>query len=263
MNGDPHAPIDAHVYVASFNTAAATELCIRSARRLAGMPFRLTVGDGGSSDGSVAMLERMAAEGRCEIELVTGGRRHSEWLDHWFAQCGERYCVFSDSDVEYLGKDWLARMVRTARERDAALVATRIQAREGVAYRHPTTGATRTLASRPEPWLMLIDVTQTRGRVDATFGYEDRLRDDGTKTAFDIGAAFFHALDDAGLRWVEMPADFAKAYRHFGGLSWQRATGTGIPLRRRAKQLAKILYVRARLARVRVLDRVRPVRSVS
>ncbi len=246
------------VHVASHNTTTATELCVRSMRRLAGVPFALTVGDGGSHDGSVAMLQRFASDGVLDLEVVEGGRTHAQWLDHWYASCDERYCVFSDSDVEYLRHDWLDEMITTAVTRDAALVTTRIQARDGVEYRHPTTGARRILAPRPEPWLLLIDTQRTRGHVRAGFGYEDRLREDGTKIGYDIGAAFFHDLDTAGLAWVEMPPSFAKAYRHYGGLSWQRAFGKGIPVRRRIKQLAKRAHVRMRLQRARIIDRRTP-----
>jgi hypothetical protein len=240
----------ARVHVASYNTAAATELCILSARRLAGIPFALTVGDGGSTDSSVPMLRRLEAKGLVDVEVAEGGRTHAEWLDCWYANCAERYCVFSDSDVEYLGDGWLAEMVATAERTGAALVATRIQARDGVPYVHPTTGAVRTLAARPEPWLVLIDTEQARPRVSTSFRYADRVQPDGTKVAYDVAAEFFAALEGADLKWVEMPPAFASAYRHFGGLSWQQA---GMPLRRRAKQIAKRTYVRLRLTRARLL----------
>lgn len=240
------------VHVASYNTAAATELCVRSARRLAGMPFALTVGDCGSADGSLPMLRRFAERGALDLEVAEGGRAHAAWLDLWYATCTERFCVFSDSDVEYLAEGWLADMVQTAERTGAALVATRIQARDGVAYRHPTTGAERTLARRPEPWLLLLDLAQTRPRVATSFKYVDRPGADGTKIAYDTAAAFFEDVDRAGLAWTEMPASYAAAYHHFGSLSW--LGGRDVPLRRRAKQLAKRAYVRARLVRARLLD---------
>jgi hypothetical protein len=146
-------------------------------------------------------------------------------------------------------------MVSQAKQHDAALVATRIQARDGVEYRHPATGARRILAPRPEPWLMLIDTEQTRGRVHASFAYQDRVRDGGVKVAYDTAAAFFDELDSLGLRWVEMPESFGRAYRHFGGLSWNRASDRRVALRTRARQLAKRSYVWGRLLRSRVLDR--------
>jgi hypothetical protein len=210
----------------------------------------MTVGDGGSTDGSVAMLRRLAAQGLIDLDVAEGGRTHAEWLDQWYTTCTERYCVFSDSDVEYRAANWLADMLAAAESSGAALVATRIQARDGVAYEHPTTGAKRTLAPRPEPWLVLIDVEQTRPHVTASFRYADRLQPDGTKVAYDVAAAFFDEFERAGLQCVEMPPSFASAYRHFGGLSWQQR---GMPLRRRLKQIAKRSYVRMRLERARLL----------
>jgi hypothetical protein len=45
--------VEVRVHVATINTAAVTELCIRTMRHTAGYPFDLVVGDGGSTDGSL------------------------------------------------------------------------------------------------------------------------------------------------------------------------------------------------------------------
>ena len=232
-------------HLASYNTANATELCVRTLIGQAGYHVRVTVGDCGSDDGSQAMLERFAAADVIDLEVAPNGRAHPEWLDRWFAACDTKYAVISDSDVEYLRAGWLRDMVATAERERAALVATRIQAVGGVAYQHPVTGAKRTLAARPEPWLMLIDVEQVRPRISTSFAYRDEVQPDGSKVAFDTAAAWFRDLDAAGLRWVEMPADFARAYRHYGSLSWQK--GKAMPWKRRLKQLTKRAWVWERL----------------
>lgn len=247
-NGTAASTDGVRVCFASLNTAAVSELCIRSMHGLAGHPFRLTVGDCGSDDGSIEMFETFAARGLLDLEVAPDGRRHGEWIDHWFATTPERYLVVCDSDVEYLRAGWLHAMVTTAQATGAALVATRIQARDGVPYTHPGTGATATLAARPEPWLMLLDLAATRGVVTTSFLYEEVERADGTKVAYDVAAAFFRDLELAGLPHTEMPAAFAGAYRHYSGLTWQRR---GIPWKRRLKQGAKAAWVRVRLARAR------------
>jgi GT2 family glycosyltransferase len=63
---------DITVHVASWNTASATELCLRTMRRHAGHPFALVVGDGGSTDGSLAMLRDFAQRGWLELEVRAG-----------------------------------------------------------------------------------------------------------------------------------------------------------------------------------------------
>src|ERR1700737_3559135 len=70
-----------HVYVASYNTVEATELCIRSMREYAGYPFQLTVGESGSQDGSLTMLMRLKERGWLSLELATQRRIPSEWLE--------------------------------------------------------------------------------------------------------------------------------------------------------------------------------------
>lgn len=238
-----------HAHVASLNTAAATELCLRSLIALAGCPVRVTVGDCGSTDGSLEMLEVLARAGHITLEVAPGGRAHAAWLDGWLAACDTRWCLFCDSDVEFLRDGWLRAMVAAGEDAGAALVATRIQARGGVPFRHPVTGAMRTLAPRPEPWLMLIDADAVRARIPTSFAYVDEVQPDGTKVAFDTAAAFYRDVVAGGLTVIEMPAGFRHAYHHFGSLSWQR--GRGLPLRRVAKQAAKRLWVRLRVARAR------------
>jgi glycosyltransferase involved in cell wall biosynthesis len=250
------AAVDVRVHFASFNTAAVTELCVRTMHRQAGLPFELVVGDCGSTDGSLELLRRFERDGWLTLEVAPGGRPHAAWLDDWFARCDRRYAVFCDSDVEFLRSGWLDRMVAAARRDDAALVATRVQARDGQPYRHPVTGAARTLAPRPEPWLMLIDVTKTRGVVQTGFGYRDEVSPAGDgKIAYDTAAAFFRALQDAGLRYVEMPPDFSRFYHHYGGMTWVRASDARLPIARRLRQRAKELRIRLALARARLLAR--------
>ncbi|MFM7270460.1 MAG: glycosyltransferase [Actinomycetes bacterium] len=250
------------VHVASLNTRRVTELCIRSLREHAGTDFHLVVGDCGSTDGSLEMLELMQADGWLHLEVAPEGRRHPEWLDQWVAACPTRYLVFSDSDVEYRKADWLVDMVATATSTGSALVCGRMQ-HPPAAFVHPRTGATRQLAPRPTPWLLLLDLEQVRGRVDASFGYEDVVDPAvfGGKIAYDVGAAYFRELERSGLTWAEMPADWQSHYRHYGGLTWLGARVDGIALRRRAKQLAKLAVIRLHLARARRLHWGEPATS--
>jgi hypothetical protein len=247
---------DVTVHVASINTARVTELCVRTMHRTAGLPFHLVVGDGGSTDGSLEMLRTFADDGWLELEVAPGGRRHAEWLDHWYATCPTRFAVFSDSDVEYRGKGWLAAMRSRADETGAAIVATRIQARDGVEYRHPVTGAHRMLAPRPEPWLLMIDLDRTRPVVQTSFAYcEEDDPAGGLRIGFDVGAAFFRDVQRAGLRVAEMAPSFRSAYRHYGSMSWQRGADRRMPLARRGKQVLKRARVATQLARARIVSR--------
>jgi glycosyltransferase involved in cell wall biosynthesis len=251
----PDRGSDVRVHIASINTARVTELTVRTMHHFAGAPFTLVVGDGGSTDGSLEMLRKLEAEGWLTLEVAPEGRTHAAWLDKWFAECPARYAVFADSDVEFLRPGWLRDMLDAAHRSGAALVATRIQARGGTAYRHPATGVERILAERPEPWLMMIDVEQTRGVLDTGFAYRDETRPDGTKVGYDTSAAFFRDLQAAGMTYVEMPESFAHAYHHYGSMSWQRTGDRRMPIARRAKQAAK--HARAFLAIYRARLRCR------
>ena len=243
------------VHVASLNTARVTELCIRSMRHYAGRSFELVVGDAGSTDGSLPMLRDFEARGWLGLEVAESGRKHAEWLDLWLARCTTRYAVFSDSDVEYRAPGWLSDLVETATTTSAAMVCARMQT-PPERYVHPVTGAERKLAPRPTPWLLMLDVEQVHGRVDAGFGYRDV--DDptafGGKVAYDVGAAYFAALEAAGLTWAEMPPAWQPKFRHFGGLTWLKSGQANATVRVRSRQLAKAGLVRAHLARARAAN---------
>jgi hypothetical protein len=207
-----------HVYVASFNTASATELCIRSLRQTVGVPFRLTVGDGDSGDGSLDMLRRFAQRGWLELDVAVGGRRHAEWLDRWVTDCREKYAVFVDSDVVLRKKGWLDALLDQAQKNDAAFVTAGML--------HPVNpkvdkqGRPLRWMPRPTPWMLLVNVERARA-ANAKFGF--RALDDaesGRRIMYDTGAAFLEAMNGREERWVVMPDEWSNSFHHFGGLSW-------------------------------------------
>jgi hypothetical protein len=252
--GADGAPVDVTVHVASINTRFATELCIRTMRRYAGHPFRLVVGDCGSTDGSLGLLRDYERRGWLTLEVAPDGRQHAEWLDRWLRDCPTRFAVFCDSDIEFFEPGWLDDMVRAARDNDAAMVCTELipsRAR----FVHPHTGARRTLGARPAPWLLLVDAQRTRGRLDAGFGYVEV--DDpaafGGIVGYDVGGAFFAGLRAVGFGWVQLPDAFRSKYHHFSGLSWRRVFDRRAPSRLRPGQLPRMATVVAHLLRARAL----------
>lgn len=253
MKGDEELnPRQVTAFVASLNTARATELCVRSMREFAGMPFDLVVGDCGSTDGSLRMLERFERSGWLDLEVATHGRRHPEWLDRWLDTCPTRYALFSDSDVEYREGDWMTDMLEQAVRTGAALVCGRMQ-HGSECFVHPVTRAERRLAPRPTAWLLLIDTEQVRGSVEANFEYVEVEDFDafGGKIAYDTAAWYFKKMCDAGLSWAEMPTDWQRKYRHFGGLTWLGPRHAGPAWRIRARQAAKLALVSVHLRHAR------------
>ena len=249
MTTDPRSVT---AYVANLDTARATELCIRSMRHHAGMEFELVVGDCGSTDGSLAMLDRFHHQGWLELQVAPKGRGHADWLAGWLRTCPSRYALFSDSDVEFRGEHWLRDMVDLAQSSGAAIVCGRMQ-HGSECYVHPVTKAERRLAPRPTAWLLMIDTEQVRDRVEPVFEYyevED-FNAFGGKIAYDTGAWFFKQLCDAGLTWAEMPASWQEHYHHFGGLTWLGPRRSGPALRVRARQAAKLVIVEQHLRRAR------------
>jgi glycosyltransferase involved in cell wall biosynthesis len=222
------------VCVASLNTARATELCIRSARHLAGYPFSMRVGDCGSSDGSTDMLRSFEAKGWISLEVAASGRDHSAWLDKWLHSCEDDLVVFVDSDIEFRRQGWLRELVEHAGTTDAAMVAAEMLP-EIADFPAPRAGMSEEdraemldrwfdghevvrLASRPAPWLLLLDLRKVRP-LDLSFAYELAPADipEGIM-AFDVGGGLFRRLQSSKMVCEVMPRSYQDAYHHYGGL---------------------------------------------
>lgn len=221
------------VCVASYNTRSATELCIRSMRQFAGHPFELTVGDSGSSDGSLEMLRAFEARGWLRLELAPEGRHHGDWLTEWHRRAEGEYLVFVDSDVEFRRPSWLGDLVDRAVADEAALVGGEMLPERAFEV-EPVGLKTVRIARRLAPWLLLVDTELTAGLSETLcfHGEETDAVPEG-RISYDVGALFFHRAVERGCRWVEMPAEFQAAYHHFGGLSWIEMKGRrGFKMRR-------------------------------
>lgn len=211
------------VYVTNNDLAEATELCVRSLRRFAGHPFELTVGDGGSTDGSLDLLRDMEERGWLSLEVDEGRPVHAEWLDRWIGECDAELAVFAHNDMEFLAEGWLRDLVETARDTGAALVYAE-WAPEEFEFVEPYRGKVVRLAPKPNMCLMLLDVAKVRS-VGASWGFHKELGSSVPEgeVYYDVGAVVYRELIARGLGCVRMPASYPDKYHHWGTLSW-RAT---------------------------------------
>lgn len=234
------------VHVASFNTSASTELCIRSLRQFAGYPFELVVGDSGSTDSSLEILTSFALAGWLSLEVEAGGRKHAEWLDRWVASCPVKWAVFVDSDVEFLRSGWLAELVEVALTNDSSLVGGEMIP-EYSNFIEPVGGKAVRLARRLAPWLLLVDVEAVWGQ-EASFGFRAEETTDVPEgiIAYDVGAWLLRTLASRGFIWTCMPLSYHKTFRHYGGLSWLPIHGRAGRRKRRA-----LRRINRRLGRLR------------
>jgi hypothetical protein len=220
---DAKAP-DVTIFIASINTASATELCVRSiARYTARSSYTLCVGDCGSTDSSLPRLMRLVNDNLIDdIALAPHGRSHGAWLDLWTTTCRTRYAVVVDSDVEILDSHWLDALVKTAKETEAAIVCAEFV--EEIPHYVDHTGVARRLARRPSAWMMLLDVAKCQGRASWQFAMEEDPNIPEKQWGLDTGAQLMRELIAAGEHVAVAPPAFAKYFRHYGGLSWVKMT---------------------------------------
>jgi len=235
------------VHVASLNTRAATELCIRTMRLHADYPFELIVGDGGSTDGSVEVLEDFARRGWLTVQHAD--HTHAGWLDAWRSQAASRYLVFADSDMDFRRKGWLRDLVAHARTTGAALVALDINPL-ATNVREPVSG--RLIRGMPAPttWLFLVDGAQLAD-LDESFAFRAVDTDAVPEgcIVYDTGAALLERIQGSGREAVAMSASYRARVKHYGSMTWMPLAGE--PGRRKRRNLA---VIERRLRAVRTLE---------
>jgi Glycosyl transferase family 2 len=256
-----HAGPGVAVYVASLNTAHATELCIRTMREYASYPFRLTVGDSGSTDGTLEMLSDFRERGWLDHESQPGWH-HWQWLEHWRHQRNEPYAVFVDSDVQFRRRGWLRQLVECAVLSRSAVVAATIE-QEVHGFTHETLHKPIVrLARRPSAHLLLIETARMPPVVNLFAGrtLEAPALPEGF-IHYDVGGWLLEELEQRRVPWSVMPWLYRFSYRHYGGLSWVPGTsGVLARQKRRELQIAACRLQRAQARQDRLPDaRLSPV----
>ena len=220
----PQTPPRVEVFIASLGTCAATELTIRSLRDYDRSDYEIVVGDGGSEDGSVEMLNALEDQGWLRLECRTDRWSHHDWIEHRIAGSAADYVVFCDSDMEFRKANPVRDLVATAQRTGAALVAAEFcAAGPGI---EPVSGSAIRMAERPSAWLFLVQPARIR-QLESSFAFT--FTQNGTEIegglAYDTGAAWFAELRERGLPWAVMSGSFTRRFRHHAGLTWRPLLG--------------------------------------
>jgi glycosyltransferase involved in cell wall biosynthesis len=236
------------VHVASLNTRAATELCIRTMRLYADYPFDAIVGDGGSADGSIELLEDLAQRGWITLQRHDS-RTHADWLDAWRSQATSRYLVFADSDMDFRRKGWLRDLVSRARASGAALVAADIHPLS-TNVREPVAGRLVRLMPAPSTWLFLIDGPQIAD-INESFAFralDTQAVPEGC-IVYDTGAVLLEQIHRRGRAAVSMSASYRTGLKHYGSMTWMPLAGQAGRRKRR-----DLIVIQRRLGAMKALD---------
>lgn len=248
--GGQAPPPRVEVFVASLDTCAATELTIRSLRAHDRSDYEILVGDGGSTDGSVELLEGLAERGWLRLERRTDRWGHHQWIEHRIAASGADYVVFCDSDVEFRRPHPVRDLVATARRTGSVLVAAELCAPgPGV---EPISRSPMTMAARPSAWLFLVAPARVR-QIGRSFAFALAGHDTAIEgaLAYDTGAAWFEELRERGLPWAVMPGSFTRRFHHHAGLTWRPLLGLDDD--RRSERIRS--HIDRRLKRLRARQR--------
>ena len=233
------------IHIASINTKAATELAIRSALRLSGAKVAVKVGDCGSADGSIEMLQKFARLDMLTLEVAPHGRSHAAWLDHWLDTCETPWAAFLDSDVQLCKQGWLSTLLAFAKATGAPVVGGERTLDDPEGW--TAEGESRYLVGCDvAPWIMLCNVSALRA-LGVGFAPVHVEHESGRTRFYDVASRQQEAFKDISRPAQVLPEGFGATYRHFRGLSWRRDPG----VKGRIRHEIRHSLLKARLMRER------------
>ncbi len=238
------------LFVSSLNTRFPLELTLRSMVKQTRYPnYSIVVGENASTDGSAEFLSAVARQLPLRVIASTAPKLHSEWLDDLARQVETKYWVAVDSDMLFLGRDWLSDLVRRM-EADPSL---HLLAAERNApsrdYREPVSGALIDTGETPSTWLFCVR-TSLREKVRSSFAFHKAppSTPGGNVLCHDTGGRVLHEMRERGLAYAFMPRSFRWKYHHFGSMSWIASCSP--PEAVRSLKAYQLSDIRRRLARI-------------
>jgi glycosyltransferase involved in cell wall biosynthesis len=209
------------LFISNMNTRYALELALESAQKWTGYKnYRFIIADNASTDGSREYLQSLKSD-KIRIIFNDQPRQHAEWLDQMFHEVETDYWFAVDSDMLFLGADWLSDMVQ-AIEADPGAYFVSGEPKMGSLNEIEPFGKQRVDSGEcPCTWLFGVR-TSLRDHLDTSFAFAH----DGTNPAtgnlmtYDTGGKLLRDAYAKGLRHVIMPEWYQLKWYHFGSLSW-------------------------------------------
>jgi len=210
------------IFLSSFNTRYPLQLTIESLTKYTSYAnLRFLIAENASTDGSREYLEQVSKKLPMEIIHSSSARMHKEWLNEMFQTISTPYWCAVDSDMLFMGRDWLADLLRVMESRKDLylLSAETIPGLHGVV--EPVGGEVIDLGERFSTWLFCVR-TSLREQLRSDFGFVVDRIDPGTgrKLCYDVGGKLLADMRAKNLAYGHMPFWFRQKFYHFGSLSW-------------------------------------------
>lgn len=217
------------VFISSWNTVDALKITIASLLKCTDYQnFRVLVADNSSNDGSAEFLRLLSKKKILDIVENETPMLHSFWIDWVLHYVNSEYVVLVDSDVLFLGKDWLSDLIREFQNHPAVgIVSGEVKP---MTLGKATDWTTNEIIDTPETpcsWLFAI----RRNLVDHVTTSFAFVRsgvnpDTGRPLGYDTGGLFLKDMIEKGYKHIIMPTSYMNKWYHFGSLSWFGSRGT-------------------------------------
>lgn len=210
------------IFITNINNRYPLELALRSLRSTVIYPnFRIVIADNGSTDGSVAFVRSLIAEG-WPIRLLEHGKpKHQPlWYDQMMEEADTPYWVGIHEDMYFLNDGWLLDLIaRMEKQKDIDLLGGAYFAPKR-AVREPVKGGLVDIAESLSTWIFCMR-TELREKISSTFQDHKRLNEEtGRQLIYDQGGKLIEDMRAAGLRYEVMPDWYVLKWQHIANISW-------------------------------------------
>ncbi len=207
------------LFVVNHNTRYPLEMTIKSLARCTSYPnYQLWIADNASQDGSVEYIESLDIGIPKRLFKSSERKSHGEWLDYISNMVNTRYWLIIDSDILFLGKDWLMDMIGVMEKNPKMYLL-------GCEYIVPNKNSIdpkeKKVVTEPmklASWMFCIR-TSLREHIKTPFPFYKEERDN-TIFMYDTGSKLMEDMKANDLSYSYMPRWFNFKYYHFQSLSY-------------------------------------------
>lgn len=210
------------VFISSLNTLYPLKLTIDSLLKNTSYKNKtILVADNASTDGSLEFLRDLASKKIITLHSHDKPMPHSYWVNWAFRSAKSKYVFFVDSDILFLGKDWLSDMIARFESDPKIGILSGEPKPMFLNYVEPVSGETVDNGEAPCTWLFAIR-TELREQIPTLFDFVKvgTNPETGNTLIYDTGGLFLRDMLAKGYLHEIMPVWYQNKWYHFGSLSW-------------------------------------------
>ena len=209
------------IFITSLNNRYPLELTLRTLVEHTSYPnYEIWVGDNGSTDGSVELIESLINEG-WPLRLIEQpeGRPQHEWYDLMAENVQTKYWVGVHEDMMFTGDGWLEDLIHFMETHPDTLLLGGERRYSGVGA-EPVSGEIVEDKENLSTWIFCAR-ENLRNFIGTSFEFHKEWdKEDERYKTYDLGARLIEDMRLKGLNFECMPESYLDKFHHLGSITW-------------------------------------------